>query len=167
MIFELTIPSVLSLVTVVILLSVFARSDILTRRVPNTQILLAMFIGVIVIVLSGHLILSPINHVLSLIIVTPVSYSLWRLGSIGGADAKCIVVIAMISPGLELAEGRGPLFEVISGNLLQVLIMLICGHFYQRLIHHRRQSQMERVSIPLIPFLLLAYVVTQMLGVFW
>ncbi len=163
--FELFIPvAYVSIFTVVTLLSVFALSDIRTRRVTNTQMIMGIFVGTTSIVLSGHLLLYPVNHVMAILIVTPIAYLLWRMGSIGGADVKCLLLVAIVSPGIELVELQSPLFEVIVGNLLQILLMLATGYLYQQFVHIRSSTTITVRPTPLIPFLLFAYLVTQMLA---
>jgi Flp pilus assembly protein protease CpaA len=163
-VFEITMSSLLVMATTVIVLSVFSYFDIRYRRVPNRVILAGALIGSAVVVLSGHMLLYARLHLLALFMVAPLAYALWRAGSLGGADAKSLIVVALLSPGLEFAEWDIPFIEVTLGDWLRILLMLLFGLLYQRTNAQPQSATSAEKPIPLIPFLLLSYVLSQFLA---
>jgi hypothetical protein len=81
------------------------------------------------------------------------------MGSIGGADVKILFTVALLSPGFELGDWSQPLLEVIIGLGGEMIVMLLGGYLYWR-----RQS--KEGSPPLIPMLLLGYLIVQLFGLF-
>jgi len=161
---EITLASILMMVTTLILLSVFSYLDLRYRRVSNRVILAGALIGSAVAVLSGHMLLYARLHLLAPFMVVPIAYALWRAGSLGGADAKSLIVVALLSPGLEFAQWDIPFIEVTLGDWLRILLMLLFGLLYQRANAQPQSAVNPEKPIPLIPFLLLSYLLSQLLA---
>ena len=121
-----------------------------------------MGIGFIIVVLTGHLLNQFALHISSIVFVLIVSYVLFRQGSIGGADAKSLLLIAITSPGVELGDWGNPLFEGIIAGGLEMFVMLLLGTLYWRT--KASQSEEDTQIPPLIPFLLIGYLVIQLLA---
>ncbi len=81
------------------------------------------------------------------------------MGAIGGADLKTLVILSIVSPGIELALWIDPVLEAIVGGGLMMLIMLILGYLYSNWSTKTSES-----GTPLIPFLSVAYVLIQLLA---
>lgn len=81
--------------------------DVRTRRVPNwIWLLLAVAGGVALLVDVGAVVAAPdpvrsvflLRCAVSLGLVAPVGYLLWRMNTMGGADAKAIGTLALVFP---------------------------------------------------------------------
>ncbi|AFK20651.1 A24 family peptidase [Haloferax mediterranei ATCC 33500] len=101
-----TLPDLLRLVVVPVL-AWTAWRDIRTRRVPNVvwYPLAALGLALLAWELFGHLPVETVFDRLYLIrvgvsvfFVVPLSYLFWRLGGFGGADAKALMVFAILLP---------------------------------------------------------------------
>ncbi|WP_411964887.1 prepilin peptidase [Haloferax sp. YSMS24] len=101
-----TLPDLLRLVVVPVL-AWTAWRDIRTRRVPNVVWYPLAALGLVLLVweLLGHLPVETVFDRLYLIrvgvsvfFVVPLSYLFWRLGGFGGADAKALMVFAILLP---------------------------------------------------------------------
>ncbi|KAB1187164.1 MULTISPECIES: A24 family peptidase [Haloferax] len=101
-----TLPDLLRLVVVPVL-AWTAWRDIRTRRVPNVvwYPLAALGLALLAWELFGHLPVETVFDRLYLIrvgvsvfFVIPLSYLFWRLGGFGGADAKALMVFAILLP---------------------------------------------------------------------
>jgi preflagellin peptidase FlaK len=84
-----------------------AYRDIATRRVPNETWLPLVALGVLLLVVDVRAVLDAdafrqrlflIHLVVSLGLVAPLGYVFWRLGGFGGADAKAVMVLALLFP---------------------------------------------------------------------
>ncbi|PSQ51928.1 peptidase A24 [Halobacteriales archaeon SW_8_65_20] len=84
-----------------------AYRDIQTRRVRNELWVPLLLLGVVTLAVDAlevataggvRLQLFGIHLLVSLGIVAPLGYLFWRLGGIGGADAKAIIVLALVFP---------------------------------------------------------------------
>lgn len=84
-----------------------AYRDVRTRRVPNWVWVPPIVVGVVTLVLDGRSVLAvPIQYTqsfflqvaVSLGLVAPLGYGVWRLGGFGGADAKAIMTLALLFP---------------------------------------------------------------------
>ncbi|WP_255198835.1 prepilin peptidase [Halorarius litoreus] len=84
-----------------------AARDIATRRVPNQTWLPLVVLGVLLLAVDVVAVLGAdpfrqrlfvIHLVVSLGLVAPLGYVFWRLGGFGGADAKAVMVLALLFP---------------------------------------------------------------------
>jgi preflagellin peptidase FlaK len=101
-----SVPDILRLVAIPVL-GWAALSDIRTRRVPNRLWPPLAALGVVLLLwdLLAHLPpagfedrLFLVQTGISLLFVVPFSYLFWRLGGFGGADAKALIVLAIVLP---------------------------------------------------------------------
>ncbi|WP_396611176.1 prepilin peptidase [Haloferax sp. S1W] len=101
-----TLPDLLRLVVVPVL-AWTAWRDIRTRRVPNIVWYPLAALGLVLLAweLFGHLPpetvfdrLYLVRVGVSVFFVIPLSYLFWRLGGFGGADAKALIVFALLLP---------------------------------------------------------------------
>ena len=103
-----TLPDLLRLLAVPVL-AWAAWRDIETRRVPNRTWLPLAVLGTVALLLDSYLLLTDplssyqqrlflIQLAISLGLVAPVGYLFWRIGGFGGADAKALMVIALLFP---------------------------------------------------------------------
>jgi preflagellin peptidase FlaK len=117
-----------------------AYRDINTRRVPNRTWAPLVAVGVVALAWDGLLTLDAdafaqrllvIRALVSLGIVAPLGYGLWRIGGFGGADAKAVMVLAVLFPtfptfylpGVALPVVRTPL-GVFSMTVLTNTVLL-------------------------------------------
>jgi Flp pilus assembly protein protease CpaA len=161
MVLDLSVASILSFCTITVLLAIYSFFDIHDRNVKNEFILTGAVVGCIVFLLTGHFTSNVILHVFSLVMVAPLVYILFRIGSIGGADAKSLFVVSLISPGIELGVWNQPILEAIIGLGGELIVMLLGGYLYWRF-----RGNSEDPTPPLLPFLLMGYLVIQMLALF-
>ncbi len=84
-----------------------AYRDVATRRVPNETWLPLVAVGLLALALDGLQVLSAdpyrqqlfaVHVAVSVGIVAPLGYLFWRLGGFGGADAKAMMVLALLFP---------------------------------------------------------------------
>ena len=84
-----------------------ARRDVETRRVPNRTWLAPLALAVALLAWDAHSALTADGLVrrlfllragLSLGVVAPMGYLFWRIGAFGGADAKAVIVLALLFP---------------------------------------------------------------------
>ncbi|RDZ43317.1 peptidase A24 [Haloferax sp. Atlit-10N] len=101
-----TLPDLLRLVVLPVLAWTAVR-DVRTRRVPNVVWYPLAALGLVLLAweLVGHLPPETVFDRLYLIrvgvsvcFVVPLSYLFWRLGGFGGADAKALMVLAVLLP---------------------------------------------------------------------
>jgi Flp pilus assembly protein protease CpaA len=139
--------------------------DIRERKVSNHYMLLGGVIGLVIAVLTGRLIQSPVLQLTALLLVILLSYVLYQIKAIGGADLKALIILSILSPGIELTLWADPILEAVVGGGLEILIMLIIGLAYSNWSKRVSSSQdkAER-GTPLIPFLSVAYVIIQLLA---
>ncbi|MFX1367026.1 MAG: prepilin peptidase [Promethearchaeota archaeon] len=141
----------------------YAYLDIRDRRVPNNLMYVSAFFGFFVITVTGHLLENLLLHISALGFMVLVSFLLFRIGSIGGADFKALLVIAMTSPGILFASWSDPVFEGIIAGGLEVAIMLLLGLLYSRISKPENRSDRKK-EVPLLPLLLIAYLAVQLLA---
>ncbi len=161
MVLDLSIAAISSFFTITSLLVVYSILDIRERRVPNEYIVVGGVVGSIVILLTGHFVSNMVLHVVALVIVFVMGYTLFRMRSIGGADVKSLLLVALISPGIELRVMNIPVLEAVAGMGVVFMVMLLGGYLYWRL-----KIDDENTTPPLIPFLLLGYLAIQILALF-
>jgi Flp pilus assembly protein protease CpaA len=161
MVLDLSFASIMSFVTILSLLLIYSFLDIRDRRVTNELVIVGGTVGFIVLILTNHLSSHASLHVIALLLIIPLSYILFRVGSIGGADAKVLFVVALISPGIELGIWSQSILEAIIGLGGELIVMLLGGYLYWRV---KRNS--ENVTPPLLPFLLVGFLAIQVLALF-
>jgi Flp pilus assembly protein protease CpaA len=162
MVLDLTVMSITPFLTVTSLLVIYSVLDIRDRRVKNEYSALGLVGGAFVIgLLTGtwRLMDNIVLHVAGILLALPISYILFKIGSIGGADAKVLSIIACLSPGIELGSWNQPILEAIIGLGVELIVMLLGGYFYWR---YKRTS--ENATPPLIPLLLLGYLAIQLIA---
>ncbi|TXT56665.1 MAG: conserved membrane protein of unknown function [Candidatus Thorarchaeota archaeon] len=162
MVFVLSSAGITSLILTIIILIIFSWMDISTRRIPNKVILTAGIIGGLVIVMTGHFEANLLVHLVGMLFVIPLSVYLFQIGAIGGADAKTLWYIVIVSPGIEIGHCWNPILEAIIAAGLQIIIMLALGHLYW-IKYEKNSSKSQRP--PLIPFLFMGYLVVQLLAI--
>lgn len=155
MVLALTEMSVISFIIVIALLVFFSVLDIKDRKVRNEIVISGLIVGSVISLLTGHFVYYPELHLTAILLVIPIAYILFRLGSIGGADVKVLFTIALLSPGIEFGEWGQPILEAIIGLGGELFIMLLGGYIYWR--NRDRES-----TPPLIPIVLIGYVFVQL-----
>lgn len=156
---NLTMMSISSVLVVSSLLIIYSILDVRERRVKNEIIFLGGAAGCVVLILTEHFAYNAVLHITALLLVIPISYALFRIGSLGGADVKGLLTVALLSPGVELGDWNQPVLEAIGGLGGLLLAMLLGGYLFWR--YKNRES-----SPPLIPFLLIGYLMVQLLALF-
>ena len=131
---DLSFASVMSFVTVFALLIFYSIWDIRFREVKNEYIVEGCIMGSFILILTNHFLTDIVLHATALILVIPMVYILFKIGSIGGADAKVLFVVSLISPGIELRIPSIPVLEAIIGIGGEMVVMLLGGYLYWRLI---------------------------------
>ncbi|WP_416838136.1 prepilin peptidase [Haloferax sp. DFSO52] len=166
-----TLPDLLRLVVVPVL-AWTAWRDIRTRRVPNVVWYPLAALGLVLLAweLLGHLPVETVFDRLYLIrvgvsvfFVVPLSYLFWRLGGFGGADAKALMVFAILLPtfpSYTLGELVFPLEQTALGVFSMTILTntVIVGLAYPLLLAVRNLTAGEfefplsfvgrRVSVP-------------------
>lgn len=158
---EIFASSMVSIITVVILLAIYSICDIRTRRVPNWLTIMGVMIGILVVSITGHFVENIDLHLVSLLFIMVISSILFKIGVVGGADYKALVMIAVISPGFELFSLGSPSLEAIIVSGFDILLMLVGGTMISRF---RTSRQKHNKTTALIPILLCVYVVIQFFG---
>ena len=159
MVLDLSIESIIPFFTVISLLVIYSILDIRERRVKNELVFAGVVVGCIVVILTGRVTTSIVLHATTLLIIIPLAYILFRIGSIGGADAKVLFVVALISPGVELGSWNQSILEAIIGLGGELTVMLLGGYLYWKL-----RKNDENATPPLLPFLLIGYLSVQVIA---
>lgn len=159
MVLDLSIESIIPFFTVISLLVIYSILDIRERRVKNELVFAGVVVGCIVVILTGRVTTSIVLHATTLLIIIPLAYILFRIGSIGGADAKVLFAVGLISPGIELGLWDQPILEAIIGIGGELIVMLLGGYLYWKL-----RGNDEKVTPPLLPFLLVGYLAVQVIA---
>lgn len=156
---DFSLPSLASLLVMTGILVVSSFFDLRHRRVSN-QVLLVLGIGGLAMVSStGHLFEEWVLHVTAIVTFLVLGYTLFRLGAVGGADFKTSLIIGVVSPGVELGSWTDSVFEAVITSTVELAIMLLLGYLYWRMM-----KKIDSQSIPLIPGLLIAYLLVQILA---
>jgi preflagellin peptidase FlaK len=100
-----SVPDLLRLVAVPVF-GWAAYRDLQVRRVPNVAWYPLAALGAVLLVWesASHLPAGPADRLfflrvgLSLGIVVPLAYGFWRVGGFGGADAKALMTLALLTP---------------------------------------------------------------------
>jgi len=161
MVLDLSFVSIMPFITIISLFVIYSILDIRHRRVRNEFIIGGLVAGFIILLFTGHLITNLILHVVTLLIILPLAYILFRIGSIGGADAKSLFIVSLISPGIELGIMDEPILEAIIGIGGELIVMLLGGYLYWRV-----RGDKDGETTPLIPFLLMGYIAVQAIALF-
>ncbi|MGY5852745.1 MAG: prepilin peptidase [Candidatus Thorarchaeota archaeon] len=157
MVFSLDLVSVLTFCIAVVALVLMGIEDVRKREVSNELMLVFGIGGAVQGLLTGHILSDPILHLTAAAFVLVFSYLLFRLKAVGGADVKALLVLAIISPGLEFTNWNSPIFESVIASLGQVLIMLFLGYIWWR-----RARETDSRPPALIPMLLVGYLLIQL-----
>lgn len=158
---SITLAGMSAFLFISVLLLVFSVFDLRSRRVPNEFVAIGVVLGVIIGTVTGHLYEQLLMHIISIVLALFLGYSLFRIGAIGGADAKSLLLIALVSPGIEFTAYENWIYEATVGGLVPPLFMLLCGYLCSR-----RGFMIERRRTPLIPFLLVGYLFLQVIAIF-
>jgi len=161
MVLDLSLVSILSFFTIISLLVIYSILDIRDRKVMNEVVFEGGVVGCVVLILTGHFASNLVLHLTALLLVIPLTYILFRIGSIGGADAKVLFIVAFISPGIELGSWNQPVLEAILALGVEFVSMLLGGYLYWRF---RRND--GNTTPPLLPFLLVGYLAIQVIALF-
>ncbi|MHA2027629.1 MAG: prepilin peptidase [Candidatus Thorarchaeota archaeon] len=159
MVLTFSVMEVMSFLTILSLLIVYSILDVRDRIVKNEIIIAGFIVGGIISFLTGHFIHYPVLHLTALILVVPLAFILFRLGSIGGADAKVLFTIALLSPGIEFGDWSLPYLEAILGLGAQLAVTLLGGYLYWRI-------RSKENTPPLIPMLFVGYLIVQLFALF-
>jgi hypothetical protein len=147
--------SIASFLTIIALLVVYSILDIRDRKVKNEIVVMGGAVGCLILVLTEHFVYNVVLHLSALLLVVPLSYILFRIGSIGGADTKVLFTIALLSPGIELGAWSQPVLEAIIGLGGELFVMLLGGYLYWRF-------KSRELTPPMIPILLMGYLIVQL-----
>ena len=158
---DLSFETIMSCVTIISLLVIYSILDIRDRKVKNEVVVVGLAVGVIVLIITGHFVNYLELHLTALLLVVPLAYVLFAIGSIGGADVKILFVVNFVSPGVELGIWNQPLLESIIGLGGELIAMLLGGYLYWRF-----RKNGENATPPLIPFLLVGYLLIQLIALF-
>ena len=161
MVLDLSIESIVPFVTVTSLLVIYSILDIRERRIKNEFVLVGGVVGCVVLILTDHFVTNIVLHATAIVTILPLAYILFRIGSIGGADAKILFVVGLISPGVELGVWSQQVLEAIVGVGGELIVMLLGGYLYWRF-----RGNSEDTTPPLIPFLLVGYLAIQLIALF-
>lgn len=141
--------------TTAVFLSLVSYYDFKNREVENVIIGGGAIIGGVITLLSGHLFHYFWQHIIAVPTTFMLAIVLFKLGAIGGADFKTLLIISFVSPGIEFYDSPNPVFECGISVLIQILVMLTLGQIWH--ILNRTQEQECKAMAPLLPFLLVAY----------
>ena len=155
----LSVMTVTSFLFVISLLVIYSFLDVRYRKVKNELILGGVVVGTVLSLLTGHFFQYPLLHLVALLLVIPITYVLFRLGSIGGADFKVLFTVSLLSPGIEFGDWGQVILEAILGLGSELFIMLLGGYLYWR-IRNKEDTP------PLIPMLLIGYLLVQLFALF-
>lgn len=158
MVVILTEASIIAFLTALIFLIAVSVYDLRERIVPNRVMLIFGLGGIAIGILTGHIINEWMLHLFALATLL-LAYVLYRNGILGGADVKAILLISIVSPGLEFTVWEWPYFEAFVSGTLQILIMLILG-----IIWSKFKNKEDKNKPALIPLLLVGYLLVQLLA---
>ncbi|NHI83552.1 MAG: hypothetical protein EAX81_04550 [Candidatus Thorarchaeota archaeon] len=161
MTFEATFASALSFIAMSILLVIYGTLDVKHREVSNKYMFTGIVASMIIVIATGRLFEQPLLHITAILVMILLSFALYRLGAIGGADIKSLLIIGVLSPGIEFAVWEDTILEGILVSGLEIILMLTLGILYWQL---QGSNRPEKNVVPLIPFLLLAYLGVQLIA---
>lgn len=161
MTFELEVGAVLTFPVASLLLAITSKPDLESRVVPNRLVLICGIIGGIVAILTSSITTRFVLHASALMTAIALGLLLHRLGTIGGADFKMLVVMNVTSPGLSFGQWCSSVFEGIVITGLEIAVTLALGYLWWR-YKGTCEDPKERKP-PLIPLLLMAFLSVQLL----
>ena len=156
-----SISGIVIVLYVILLLLVLSVADIRSRTAPNSYLVGGGGIGILIEIAMG---VEPeiILRVISLAFTMALALSLYRIGAVGGGDVKTLIVVALLSPGLPTTTCDYEVLEAVLAGGIELFVMLLLGT-----IHLRFRSDGGRTSeiTPLIPYLLIGYLVVQIASI--
>ncbi|MCF2135703.1 MAG: prepilin peptidase [Candidatus Thorarchaeota archaeon] len=155
----MSLPHILSFLTVVIALIPFSILDLRYRRVSNRYTMASIVVGCMLITLTGQIFIELWIHLFAIVLMLWFVLVLYRIGSLGGADVKILLFVSITSPGLVFVVWDDFIIEGLVGTGMMVVLILILASTYSRT---KRSTQHDRT--PLVPFMLIAYLCIQMLS---
>ncbi|MDF1538012.1 MAG: hypothetical protein P1Q69_03825 [Candidatus Thorarchaeota archaeon] len=161
MVLEVTAQGIVAFGLAVGLLVMVGTMDIKTRKVSNDIMAIAIAIGSLTGIVTGHLLDQAFLHLIAFIVTLLLVIPLFYKGAIGGADTKTVMLLAVISPGFEFGQYSDPIFEGILGVLVPLLVMFVMGSIYSK-----KKVSTDSRRTPLIPFLFIGYLIVQLLVLF-
>ena len=152
-----SISGIVIVLYVISLLLVLSVADIRSRTAPNSYLVGGGGIGILIEIAMG---VEPeiILRVIGLAFTVALALSLYRLGAVGGGDVKTLIVVALLSPGLPTMTCDDEVLEAVLVGGIELFVMLLLGTIHSRLRSGRRQTS---ETTPLIPYLLVGYLVVQ------
>ncbi|MHA1905706.1 MAG: prepilin peptidase [Candidatus Thorarchaeota archaeon] len=153
---EISVQGILAFGLVVALLTVFSLMDLKTRKVPNEVMSMSFALGLLMSIVTGHLIDQLYLHLVGIFLAVVFAIPLFYMNAIGGADVKTVILLQFISPGLELGTFAEFVTEGMIGVFAILLSMLALG-----LLYSRSEGKIDRKQTPLIPFLFVGYLLMQ------
>lgn len=120
-----TIPDLLRLFAVPVFAWAAVR-DLRTRRVPNRVWPPLLVLGVLAAAIEGITAWSAggflwqqflLGAAVSVGLLVPLAYAFWMIGAFGGADAKALMVIAVVFPTVPTYELAGTVLPVVQSNV--------------------------------------------------
>ena len=97
----------------------------------------------------------------SVIVMGMIGALLFRIGAIGGADFKALLTTAILSPGFEFVTATTQYFDGVVVSCLELVITLGLGVVVSM---RNREQETSESRTPLIPLLLIAYLLVQTMG---
>jgi Flp pilus assembly protein protease CpaA len=110
------------------------------------------------VLLDGQLLSETVLHATAILFSLVLSYVLYRIGAIGGADVKALMTLAIVSPGAAFIVWEDPILEAVVNMGMVMGMMLLLGFLYWKLV---KETSNWDTKPPLIPFLLLSYIIIQ------
>ena len=110
------------------MLGIATAFDLKTREVHDIiWIIFGAIAGVLVLFQSDNIqLLTQLG--LSLVMITPLSLILWRMGFFGGADAFALIVLSALAPFATIADTTvTPLTTILNAAILSLVILAING----------------------------------------
>jgi len=122
--------------------------DIRTKRLSNELIVIFGLVGLLLIILTSK---PLIYSLISMFLMFILAIALWLFGTIGGADAKLIIVLSLFMPNINFLN-----------TLHQFIIFLLClgilGTSYG--LYSRNRARKGQTRVPFIPVITLVYILT-------
>ncbi|MFW9849946.1 MAG: prepilin peptidase [Candidatus Thorarchaeota archaeon] len=155
---EITMQGIMAFGLSVSLLTLFSLMDIKTRKVSNELMTISLAVGVLMSIVTGHLLDQLYLHLVGIFLAVIFAVPLFYMNAFGGADVKTMILLQFISPGLELGNFAEFLAEGMIGVFVPLLFMLVLG-----LVYSKRGGKTDRDKTPLIPFLFVGYLLMQLI----